>query len=209
MMLVPLNMLFVSRRERTWHEHESPLAALLPLVQLLFSWVAVWWITTPEPGVVEPPASVRRCARVAGSLVPPMALLLRFYTFSSSLAEAVAGLTAALTAVGGSVLWYAYVRRLALRLPSPGLAFQSLVLLWASLITLLFALVLPWLATGLRAAGVDTGALFYLGIEVRGLAWLGLVLYATYFCFLLRRAFVVARSEAASRDGSRAVAGAE
>jgi hypothetical protein len=185
----------------------SPIPALLPYLQVLLNWVAAWWTTTPEPGVLEPRFSLRRWVRIVTCVLPAAAALL-FAVGGDLLKWSLVSLVASLAGLCVPILWYLYVRRLALRVPSAGLAFQSLLLLWAFAITALFLSVIPRLAGALHYAGVDAGLLFHLsaGSGAFGIwVWVGVTLFAIYFCLGMRRALIAARSAStASREAAEA-----
>jgi hypothetical protein len=183
----------------TWRQaHDAaeghfPLPTVVHIVCVALNLFAAWRVTSPEPGRVEPAWSLRRTVRVLTCLIPLIALGMAQAPYPMPLHWAVAGLGAALIGLADVTLWYAYVRQLALRLPSPSLAFQSLLLLVGCGITVFFTVVMPYAGLTLLAMGVDIGDVYSFGTQSQMYVWAGLLTYACYFCFRLRREILAAR----------------
>jgi hypothetical protein len=187
----------------------APLPTILDLLLVLLNFVAAWRISTPEPGVVEPALSLRRAIRLVTCMWVPATLLNTFDPFASTSHWVAVFFAAALLGLVDLILWYTYVRRLALRVPSAGLAFQSLLLLCGWGIIDLFTWVLPSIGYVLYYyAGIYVG-------DVYSFAWgapavvinVALTLYAAYFCFRVRRAIVREASLAAAPGVDETAAG--
>jgi hypothetical protein len=140
----------------------------------------------------------------------PALLLMVFSPLSGPAHWAGVYLAAGLLTVASVTFWYAYVRRIALRVPSEGLAFESLLLICGWGITALFTWVLPALGTLLFYAGIHIGDVY--SFPSGTLAFViaaALRLYSAYFCFRLRRDVLAGRSLATSRRAGEATAGAD
>jgi hypothetical protein len=175
----------------------SRAAVFVYALYLVAGWMAALRVTTPEPLQVEHPLSLRRCVRLLGCTAGPLALLLSFSTIDSPLYSSAAQLAGAVHALLAATLWYAYVRRLALRAPSRSLAVHSVVLLWGYGVTLLVTSVLPWSGDTLFRVGVRLGNVYGFPSSMRQLVEFVLALQATYVCVRLRWAILEARSAAA------------
>ena len=194
----PVSLLTAAQAETESGRPQFPLSTAHYLLYLLLDWCAGWWLSTPEPQVVEPTLSLRRCLRVVVTLTALSLAAATLITFQSVPAWAVATLAAAVLPLAAVVLWYLYVHRLALRLPSPGLAFQILLLLCGIAIGTFFTHTLPWLAPVLEGTAVDLGDVDRFTSLPGLIIYAALGLYAIYLWFRLRARLVRVRDESAA-----------
>jgi hypothetical protein len=186
---------------------QFPLSTALYLLFLFLNWCAAWWITTPEPRVVEAAVSLRRSVRGVATCSAVALLTVTVIPFNSVAVWAVVTAAGALLPLADVILWYLYVHRLALRLPSPGLTFQILLLLCGGSISTLFAHTLPWLATVREETASDVGNAYRFGGGCAVLVSNGLMLYAAYVCFRLRARLLRERDESAASPGAEEMTG--
>ena len=190
---------------------EGPLLPSLFLVRSVLDFLAVWYVTTPDPTLSEPTTpSLWQWARfvVAGAAALSIGLLVvailqperRFSGESSFIILQFLDVT---MAWAGLTLWFVYVQRLASSAARPALALQWAVVMVIQFVSTGVDGVYPasaamlWMIHNIRLPYVRTTPVFY--------ASLGGFAYTCYLCWQTKKALRALAAEATEKPPIEAV----
>jgi hypothetical protein len=181
----------------------AALMMVMALAMAVLYFAAMWMLTTPEPGNVQPPdeSGPRNMLRIFAIINLVASLVQAFFPTAAGNAAVKAGGFQGLAVLGGVMMligvasywfFYVYLNRLARRIPNLAMAKNSLIIAWGLTVSLALVILGPLLAVLLKSLSPLTLSL---------LGGLGAIVFGIWALVLLiqfRGAFDTAATQAAS-----------
>ncbi len=176
----------------------EPLLQVIGLIPQALFLVGIWFLTMPEPGVIEKSDwSLRNVVRWTVIFSAVFAMINAGFSMTSELGSAVAGLLGGILGLVAYITLFVFARRLALRVPDYDLAKQTRIVMWGFIACLIGFVLAGILAVALAIASAGAGfAVALIPVCLVFVAYLVFVVWTLILVIRYRRVFYDATEDA-------------